>query len=67
MAKNYFFDEMVFDESYYPSRLSLDSSEKGKISLHRKFPPKFFKDIYDRENYTLQEKTEIFFNANLIF
>ena len=46
-TQNYFFDEMVFDESYYPSRLSLDSSKKGKISLHRKFPPKFFREIYD--------------------
>ena len=33
------------DESFYPSRFSSDSSQKGKIHLHREFSFKFFKGI----------------------
>lgn len=33
------------DESFYPSRFSSDSSQKGKIHLHREFSFKFFKEI----------------------
>ena len=35
----------ALDESYYPSRFSSDSSQKGKIHLHREFSFKFFKEI----------------------
>ena len=40
------FDEslMTLDESYHPSRFSSDSSQKGKIHLHREFP---FKEKFD--------------------
>ena len=34
------------DESFYPSRFSSDSSQKGKIHLHREFSFKFFKEIF---------------------
>ena len=45
LARFTFLSAITFDESYYPSRFSSDSSQKGKIHLHREFSFKFFKEF----------------------